>query len=213
MQLGHVQPLKLHWSTPQTCVALPCSSTLTLFNACTGRASEGQRSLYDKQGNRRYQTPSRFGATHRWASLSIRRGVKSALPRVELLWVYAFSRRLLLAIMCKHNVIHKTRSTQQIPTPTLSNMRQTFGEDVTLGFRDMLADSPAAKRHAPAGFGHFRWLYGHANQSDRLMALGFLLVFCRNHSPKMNELGVWHRQTDIRFVALLNTPVWMRPTQ
>jgi len=60
-----------------------------------------------------------------------------------------FSRRLLLAIMCKHNVIHKTRSTQQIPTPTLSNMRQTFGEDVTLGFRDMLADNPAAKRHAP----------------------------------------------------------------
>ena len=44
-------------------------------------------------------------------SLSIRRGVKSVLPPVESLQVYASLRRLLLDIMCKHDVMHKTGST------------------------------------------------------------------------------------------------------
>jgi len=41
------------------------------------------------------------GAAPWCVSLSIRRGVKSMLPFVELLWVYAFLRRLLLSIMYK----------------------------------------------------------------------------------------------------------------
>ena len=39
--------------------------------------------------NRRYQTRAESGASPRWFSLSIYHSVKSLLPPVELLWVYA----------------------------------------------------------------------------------------------------------------------------
>jgi len=43
--------------------------------------------------------------------------------------------------------------------------------------------------------GHFRWPYGHTDQS--LPALGFLLVFCSNHSSKLYRIyGMRHTKVD-----------------
>jgi len=52
---------------------------------------------------------------------------------------------------------------------------------------------------SPFSFGHFRWLYGKADQWVRSPARGFLLVFYSNQSPKIHRFelrGV--EQTDRR---------------
>ena len=51
-----------------------------------------------------------------------------------------------------------------------------------------------------AGFGHYWWPYGHADQWVGPPAWCFLLVFYSNHSPKMHrfEQGAWDRETDGR---------------
>ena len=59
-----------------------------------------------------------------------------------------------------------------------------------------------AKPYAPArGCGYFRWPYRHADPLVRLLARGFLLVFCCNPSVEMHrfrarDMGQTDRRTD-----------------
>jgi len=61
------------------------------------------------------------------ASLSIRSAVESVLPHVESLLSICFLCRLFLAIMHKHNVIHKTGSTQHRNATTEEGQATAIG--------------------------------------------------------------------------------------
>jgi len=113
-----------------------------------------QLKTLNKQGNRRYQTspPVRFCPPPLlWISLGISRSIKSMLLLLSH-WIYAFSRRLFLAIICKRDdVIYKNKNILDVAvaTPpeedwaTTINKMHRNGEDLTHSSGDMLADRQA----------------------------------------------------------------------